>query len=101
MWTPISTILGSLLLHLSTATLLLNNGQVFDVSFILHAALTQPSLDAAPVLLGMVMGVMATNPLSFLLGIPFQASLPEEPKSLIPIIKTVTLGILMGWATKV
>jgi hypothetical protein len=101
MLNPIQTILGSLLLHLSTATLLLNNGRVLDISFMFHAALTHPSLNDAPVLVGMILGVVAASLLSSLLSTSLLPSFPDEPNSLVPVMKVMASGTLMGWATKV
>lgn len=111
MFTPVHTTLGALLLFSGSYGLLAHNGRVFGISSILRSCLLQPASwrgddNNWPILAGLV-----SSPL--LLALVMPSLLPSYPPDAFstaatggmsiwaPVVRTIGLGVLTGWGTKV
>ncbi|KAI5846137.1 YeeE/YedE family integral membrane protein [Tricharina praecox] len=87
MFTPVTTTLGAVLLHLSTTTLLHSNSQILGCSSLLTNGILHPSLSTTPTLLGLL--AAAALPL-------YPPSYPTDTS--LPLL--LAAGALVGVGTK-
>ncbi|KAF8250459.1 hypothetical protein K440DRAFT_618965 [Wilcoxina mikolae CBS 423.85] len=90
MFTPTTTTLGALLLHISSSTLLLTNSQILGCSSLLSSVFS-PSLTTTPTLLGLLISPLAIRHLA-----PWH--LPTYPST--PWHTLLTAATLVGAGTK-
>lgn len=105
MFTPIHTFAGGLLLHLSTASLLDNNGRVFGGSSILYEAIYGDHAPWRWILLGGMLIAPKLNavfqPLASLLLVHAPKVVEPVPDVDSSVLKLIIAGCLVGFGSKV
>lgn len=97
MFTPVHTSLGALLLYQASSGLLLHNGAVFGISSLLAGCVFSPNAESVPIVAGLVSSLVPV----YLFAPALIPSYPVAPESLAAVAKTVGVGFLLGWGTKV
>ena len=97
MFTPVHTSLGALLLFQGSSGLLVHNGAIFGISSLIAGTVFNPSSDNVPIVAGLISSIIPI----YIIAPSLLPNYPVPPDSLASATKTLAIGFLLGWGTKV